>query len=102
MLTYCTYYRHNIWGIVHNVILYQCYIKLCICECRYCLCAQGLKNNRADVTEDVMEAYKFMFGQPNGLTCPINYYRNMLSSSGMRSKEEGEKIEVPVLLIWVC
>jgi pimeloyl-ACP methyl ester carboxylesterase len=60
----------------------------------------GLKNNRADVTEEVMEAYKFMFGQPNGLTCPINYYRNMLSSSGMRSKEEGEKIEVPVLLIW--
>ena len=57
-----------------------------------------MQNNRAAFTEEVVEAYKFMFSQPHGLTCPINYYRRMFAKlpEGKRTK-----LELPALLIWV-
>lgn len=58
----------------------------------------GMHNNRADFTEEVVEAYKFMFSQPHGLTCPINYYRRMLTQREGVGKKT--KVEPPTLLIW--
>lgn len=58
-----------------------------------------MQNNRAAFTEEVVEAYKFMFSQPHGLTCPINYYRRMFTQVTAPGKKT--KVEPPTLLIWV-
>ncbi|KAL1130081.1 hypothetical protein AAG570_013021 [Ranatra chinensis] len=50
------------------------------------------KKNPNPITENDLEAYKFIFGKPGGFTCPVNYYRaNLIKSSLKRNKD----VEVP-------
>ena len=58
-----------------------------------------MQNNHAAFSEEIVEAYKFMFSQPHGLTCPINYYRKMFKQRAASGKKS--KVEPPTLLIWV-
>ena len=44
-----------------------------------------------------MEAFKYNFSQPGACTAAINYYRHLI-----QMPPYSEKIEKPVLVIWVC
>ena len=57
---------------------------------------KGLKN-QSNFTEEMTEAFKYIYSQKGALTPPINYYRNLFTSRDRVPKN----IEVPVLLIWV-
>lgn len=59
---------------------------------------KGLRN-KAGFSKEVLEAFKYNFSQPGACTAAINYYRNLFSDARPRHTE---KIEKPVLVIWVC
>ena len=48
---------------------------------------------------DVMEAYKYVFSQPGALTAAFNYFRCVFKPRKM--EKSTQKIEVPILIIWV-
>ena len=61
---------------------------------------QGLQKNKGNFTEEMVEAYKYVFSQPGALTAPINYYRCMFNQK--KEKRGAPKaIETPILIIWV-
>ena len=64
---------------------------------------QGLKKNKGNFTPEMVEAYKYVFSQPGALTAPLNYYRCMFKQrkKRMEAKQSSQKIEVPILIIWV-
>ena len=47
----------------------------------------------------MIEAYKYVFSQPGALTAPFNYFRCIFKDRKM--KHSTQKIEVPILIIWV-
>lgn len=53
-------------------------------------------------TEEEVEAYKYYFSKPYGLTAPINYYRAIQRGYGNQFIKEVEKkrIKCPTLVIW--
>ena len=57
---------------------------------------KGLKN-QSNFTEEMTDAFKYIYSQKGALTPPINYYRNLFNNKDRVPKN----IEVPVLLIWV-
>ncbi|CAI8057621.1 Epoxide hydrolase 4, partial [Geodia barretti] len=59
----------------------------------------GVKN-RDQFPAEVVEAYKYTFSRPGGLTGPINYYRAMFSSPKDSLPREKWTISVPTLIIW--
>ena len=66
-----------------------------------CMYTQGLKN-QANMSADVVEAYKYVFSQPGALTAPLNYYRCIFKQPAEeRRTSPTAKIDVPVLIIWV-
>ena len=73
--------------------VFKCYVLL------YDNNTQGARN-KTGFSKEVIEAYKYNFSQPGACTAAINYYRNLsLVSSRPR---HNVKIEIPVLMIWVC
>ena len=58
-----------------------------------------MKKNKDKFTTEIVEAYKYVFSQPGALTAPLNYYRSMFKQG--KTKSGAQKIEVPVLIIWV-
>jgi hypothetical protein len=61
---------------------------------------QGLKKNKGSFTPEMVEAYKYVFSQPGAITAPLNYYRCIFKNRN-RTKKSTQKIEVPILIIWV-
>ena len=62
---------------------------------------QGVKNKDC-VSDEVIEAFKYTFGQPGAMTPPINYYRNLFKETEEKGSSGGFKpIELPTLIIWV-
>ncbi|CAI8002022.1 Epoxide hydrolase 2 [Geodia barretti] len=59
----------------------------------------GVKN-RDQFPAEVVEAYKYTFSRPGGLTGPINYYRAMFSSPKDSLPRNKWTISVPTLIIW--
>ncbi|XP_048579287.1 epoxide hydrolase 4 [Nematostella vectensis] len=51
-------------------------------------------------TDEDIEAWKYTFGKPGSFTPPLNYYRNIFSSSSSRSDAPKTKISVPVMVVW--
>ncbi|TFK09685.1 zinc finger protein PLAGL1 [Platysternon megacephalum] len=56
----------------------------------------GIQNPERRLTAQELEAYMFGFSKPGALTPPLDYYRNMFSSSPMQCKD----VLVPMLVIW--
>ena len=52
------------------------------------------------MSDEVLEAYKYVYSQPGAITAFVNYYRCMFSEKG-RNKGAPKMIEIPTLLIWV-
>ena len=51
-------------------------------------------------TDEDLEAYKYALSQ-NGLSGPLNYYRNVLLSSDRPRGVFNTKIKAPTLVVWV-
>lgn len=51
-------------------------------------------------TDEDVEAYKYALSQ-NGLSGPLNYYRNALLSSDRPRGLFNTKIKAPTLVVWV-
>ena len=47
-----------------------------------------------------MEAFKYNFSQPGACSAAVNYYRHLFRNPPR--PRHNEKIEKPVLVIWVC
>ena len=71
---------------------------MCILVLYISLTTQGLRN-KTGFSNEVLEAFKYNFSQPGACTAAINYYRNIFNAPKSR---HSEKIEKPVLVIWVC
>ena len=69
-------------------------------NCLY-LSIQGLMKNKGNMTEEMIEAYKYVFSQPGALTAPINYYRCIMKRR-KEQRQSSKLIETPILIIWVC
>ena len=48
-----------------------------------------------------MEAFKYTFSTPGAFTAAINYHRNAFRSTGRALRRSNDKVEKPILLIWV-
>ena len=57
--------------------------------------------NKGNMTEEMIEAYKYVFSQPGALTAAINYYRCVVKQKEEK-RERSKMIDTPTLIIWVC
>lgn len=57
--------------------------------------------NKGNITEEMIEAYKYVFSQPGALTAPLNYYRCIFKNASQQKRGSSKKIETPILVIWV-
>jgi len=48
-----------------------------------------------------MEAFKYTFSKPGALTAALNYHRNAFKSTGRTLPRSSDKVEKPILMIWV-
>ena len=55
--------------------------------------------NRAQFTEEDLQAFLYMFSQPYGLTGPMNYFRNIFRDTFLKEGIEYDKINVPTLIL---
>ncbi|OWF46898.1 epoxide hydrolase 4-like [Mizuhopecten yessoensis] len=53
------------------------------------------------MTDEDVEAYKYAFSHPGGLTGPLNFYRSAMKNSSMLVTNV-PKIQKPTLIIWGC
>ena len=56
--------------------------------------------NKANFSQDVLEAYKYTFSQPGALTGPINHYRCIFKEDVFAKAKKKTPIQVPTLVIW--
>lgn len=56
----------------------------------------GIQSKTHQLTAEDVEAFLYSFSQPEALTGPLNYYRNIFSSSFAKRQD----VTVPTLLIW--
>ncbi|CAI5440201.1 unnamed protein product [Caenorhabditis angaria] len=54
--------------------------------------------NRANFTDQDMEAWKYTFSQAGSLTGPINYYRQIFKAQWDNVKDK--TVKIPVMIIW--
>uniref|UniRef100_A0A8C8ZC79 Epoxide hydrolase 3 n=1 Tax=Prolemur simus TaxID=1328070 RepID=A0A8C8ZC79_PROSS len=54
------------------------------------------KSGIPHLTPNELEAFLYNFSQPNGLTGPINYYRNLFRNFPL----EPQELAIPTLLLW--
>jgi pimeloyl-ACP methyl ester carboxylesterase len=60
-------------------------------------------DKKAYCTTQEIEAYKYVFSKPGGMTCPVNWYRATTLMSGSCGSLTGDgpyRITVPTLVIW--
>ncbi|CAI7996864.1 Epoxide hydrolase 4 [Geodia barretti] len=60
----------------------------------------GVKN-RDQFPAEVVEAYKYSFSRPGGLTGPINYIRAIYKTRSFLFPRTRKTIDIPTLLLWV-
>ena len=65
-----------------------------------CCLPQGVKN-RDQFPAEVVEAYKYSFSRPGGLTGPINYIRAIYKTRSFLFPRTRKTIDIPTLLLWV-
>ena len=58
---------------------------------------KGIKN-KSVISPEVLEAYKYSYSQPGGLSGAINYYRCIMEQP---KRDPKQNIQLPVLVIWV-
>ena len=59
------------------------------------------ENGKNEKVEEVTEAFKYTFSQPNAFTAPLNYYRNIIQIFQAENHGQMKKItKVPVLSIF--
>lgn len=56
----------------------------------------GIQNPQRRLSEEEIEAFLYSMSQPEGLTGPLNYYRNLMSSFPVKFQD----VLVPTMVIW--
>ena len=57
--------------------------------------------NKEGFSKEVMETFKYTFSKPGACTAALNYYRMVFKTRARTAHRSNDKIEKPILLIWV-